>query len=108
VPINPSEKGETPVAILSTPTFDAGTIDPASLALGPGGAPVVTGKAHLEDVNGDGLPDLVVHFLSPQIGARCNDTALFLTGATLAGKAVQGSETIQTVGCNAQHLASSP
>lgn len=55
LPINPREQGVTPVAILSTSTFDAGTIDPASLSFGPGGATPAKGKAHLEDVNGDGL-----------------------------------------------------
>jgi hypothetical protein len=107
VPINPRDKGVTPVAILSTPSFDAGTVDPASLTFGTGGATPLNGKGHLEDVNNDGLPDLVVQFPSPRIGARCNDTALFLTGATFAGTPIQGSETIQTVGCNSQNLASS-
>ena len=100
VPINPGEKGVTPVAILGSPTFDAGTIDPASLRFGTGGATPQNGKGHLEDVNNDGIPDMVVQFPSQQIGARCNDTALFLTGSTLNGTPIQGSEAIQTVGCN--------
>lgn len=106
VPINPGENGVTPVAILSTPTFDAGTVNPASLSFGTGGATAQNGKGHLEDVNNDGLPDLVVQFPSQKIGARCNDTALFLTGATFNGTPIQGSEAIQTVGCNSQNVAS--
>lgn len=105
VPINPGEKGVTPVAILGTASFDAGSIDPASLSFGPGGSTALNGKGHVEDVNNDGIPDLIVQFPSPQIGARCNDTALFLTGETFSGTPIQGSEAIQTVGCNAQHLA---
>jgi hypothetical protein len=106
VPVNPGENGVTPVAILSTPTFDAGTINPASLSFGTGGATAQKGQGHLEDVNNDGLPDLVVQFPSQKIGARCNDTALFLTGSTFSGTPIQGSEAIQTVGCNSQNLAS--
>lgn len=107
VPINPKEKGVTPVAILGSPTFDAGTVDPASLKFGTGGATPQNGKGHLEDVNHDGIPDMVVQFPSQQIGARCNDTALFLTGSTLSGAPIQGSEAIQTVGCNSQNSTAS-
>ncbi len=99
VPVNPKEDGVTPVAILGTSSFDVSTIDPASLKLGPGGAMPQANQVHIEDVNNDGIPDLVAQFPSQVIGARCNDTALFLTGMTSAGVPIQGSEAIQTVGC---------
>lgn len=100
VPVNPRENGVTPVAILGTSTFDVGTIDPASLKLGPGGSTPQANQVHIEDVNSDGIPDLVAQFPSQAVGARCNDTALFLTGITTARVPIQGSEAIQTVGCN--------
>lgn len=55
--------GTIPVAILSTAGFDATQVDPTSVAL-EGMTVKVSGKgaqAQVEDVNGDGLPDLVVH-----------------------------------------------
>ena len=60
--INLKSKGVIPVAILSTDTFDATTIDPLSVSFGPHGAMEGHGRGHIEDVNGDGLPDLVLHF----------------------------------------------
>jgi hypothetical protein len=102
VPVNPKEDGVTPVAILGTSSFDVTTIDPASLRLGPGGSAPQPNQVHTEDVNSDGIPDLVAQFPSQAIGARCNDTALFLTGMTVAGVPIQGSEAIQTVGCKAR------
>ena len=106
VPINPGEKGVTPVAILGSSTFDASTVGVSSLFLGPGNATVlgpgnaaVVGKAELEDVNNDGFPDLVVHFPSQQIGIQCTDTSLLLRGKTQAGTPIRGSEAIQTVNC---------
>jgi hypothetical protein len=61
--INPSTRGATPVAILSAATFNApAEINVATLTFGR------TGDEHSlifcnpgEDVNGDGLPDLVCH-----------------------------------------------
>lgn len=78
------DHGVIPVAILSSATFDATTVDPATVQLGS--LPVkMAGKsgkylAHAEDVNGDGLTDLVVQIL--------DDDSLVITGsgqATLVG-----------------------
>ena len=57
--------GKTPVAILSTETFDATTVDIGSVRFA--GAMVSVKKngeyhASYEDVNDDGLIDLVLHF----------------------------------------------
>lgn len=62
--INPASNGVVSVAILSTQDFDATTVDPATVELAGAGV-AVRGKsskylAHTEDVNGDGLLDLVV------------------------------------------------
>ena len=61
--INLRSKGAIPVAILSTSDFDATTVDPDTVALS--GAPGVINKkgvkAQAQDVNVDGLLDLVVH-----------------------------------------------
>lgn len=69
-PVRLSGRGLLPVAILSTSTLDARDVDPASLTLGDGlGADVGVAtqkngryQGKLEDVNGDGVRDLVVMF----------------------------------------------
>lgn len=72
-PINPRSNGVTPVAVLGTDEFD-----PASEAVryrfgapdvveaGGGARPAHAG--HVEDVNGDGRPDLVLHFPTAEAG----------------------------------------
>jgi hypothetical protein len=99
VPINPGSQGVTPVAILGTSSFDVTTVDQSSVRLGPSDAVPQKDSGHFEDVNNDGIPDLVFQFPTQAIGVRCNDTALFLTGKTTNGTGIQGSEAIQTVGC---------
>src|SRR5262245_10914510 len=55
--------GVIPVAILSSPTFDARTIDPHTVSLAGAGVKTVgkrdRPRCHEQDVNGDGLVDLV-------------------------------------------------
>jgi len=98
-PINPREQGVVPVAILGTATFNVTTVDLHSLRFGPGGAISLDKQASFEDVNGDGILDMVVHFSVPDIGLRCNDTTLFLLGKTLQGKLIGGADSVVTVGC---------
>ena len=89
-----------PVAILTTDTFDATTVDPLSVRFRPKGAKEVHKKGHIEDINHDGEPDLVLHFKTQATGIKCGDTSASLTGETVDGDPVQGSDAIQTVGCN--------
>lgn len=98
-PINPRSKGVVPVAILSTADFDAADIDPASVRFGPAGAsPDKNGK--LKDVNGDGRPDLVLHFRTQSTGIVCGMTEVSLFGFTFAGRRIEGSDSIKTPGCH--------
>jgi uncharacterized delta-60 repeat protein len=98
--INPKSNGVIPVAILTTDTFDATTIDPLSVRFGPKGAKEAHNKGHIEDVNHDGEPDLVLHFKTQATGIRCGDTSAALTGETFDRDLIQGSDAIKTVGCN--------
>jgi PKD repeat protein len=77
-PVSLKNKGLLPVAILSTADFDATEVDPATLVLGnevAGDTPVAfrnNGTAYTveEDVNGDGLTDLVAMFRVPALVAN--------------------------------------
>ena len=95
--INPKSQVVIAVAILSTETFDATTVNPESIRFGPQGAQEA--HRHIEDVNHDGKPDLLLHFSTQATGIQCGHTAAALTGETFAGAPIRGSAAIQTVGC---------
>lgn len=98
--INLGSNGNVPTAILSTAVFDAATVNPASLKLA--GAPVKAkpnGKlmAALEDVNGDGRLDLVVHFVTQGLLLTNASTSATLTGLTTNGRCISGSDSVNIV-----------
>ena len=93
-PINLKSKGVIPVAILSSATFDASTIDPASVQFGPSGA--TSTQNSLEDSNGDGRLDLVLHFRAQETGIQTSDTQACLTGQTDGGLRIEGCDSLQT------------
>jgi chitodextrinase len=80
--INARAKGVLPVAILGTSDLDVRQLDVESIVLGNGTSPGVPVARHpngsaassLEDLNGDGRPDLLLHF----------DRELFASNAILS------------------------
>jgi len=79
--VNPRSRGVIPVAILGSDSFDVATIDEATLRFGPDGAPIAHRHAHFEDVNLDGIIDLVTHYRVRDTGIACGDTSAALSGA---------------------------
>ena len=100
VPINPRSPGKIPVAILSSSSFNAVTqVDPKSVTFGATGneASLAFCNRDGEDVNGDGLPDLMCHFFTLRTGFTSASTIAVLKGKTVSGTAFQGSEAIRAV-----------
>jgi len=97
--VNPKAKGVIPVAVLSVGGFDATTIDVSTVKFGPNGAGESHGKGHIEDANGDGVPDMVLHFDTQASGITCGTTSATLTGKTVGGKSIKGSDAVVTVSC---------
>ncbi len=98
--INLGSQGTVPVAILSTVTFDARTVDPTTVTLAS--APVrLKGKgsamASFQDVNGDGLLDLVVHVSTEALQLSETDTEASLEGRTFSGLRIRGADSIRIV-----------
>ena len=97
--IDLEEQRIVPIAVLGSATFDVTTVDLTSLRAGIGSAIAIDTKQVLQDVNGDGIPDLIVHFRVKSLGLRCRDKALFLIGKKLDGTAFSGADSIVIVDC---------
>ena len=97
--VNESSRGRTPVAILASPEFDPLRVDPATIRAGGLTAPVRWGRG--EDVNGDGLLDLVVHFKTQELNAAGllqDGVELVISGETFEGGSFTGSDLIRLAG----------
>jgi len=95
--INLKSKGVIPVAILTTATFNARNVNAMSVKFGPEGATEAHGKGHLEDVDGDGDIDMVLHFRTQSTGITAGDSEACLIGETMAGTSILGCDSIKTV-----------
>ena len=98
-PVNPSRKGVIPVAILGSDAFDVETIDLETLRFGPAGAsPAHATGGHFEDVNEDGVIDLVSHYPMQETGIVAGLEEACVTAATIEGQAVKGCDRIRIIG----------
>ena len=97
--INLKSKGLLSVAILSTEDFDATTVDPSTVELkdarnGDNGAATPVRWA-VEDVYGDGLPDLVLKFRKQELPFTSDTTLAALIAVTYGGKTIIGFDTVR-------------
>lgn len=102
--INPGDQGVIPVAILGQAGFDVTDVNQSSVRLGrnqfgQNQAKPQNNKGHLEDVNRDGIFDLVFQFPTKDTGVQCQDGSLILTGQTKSAKPILGVDSISTAGC---------
>ena len=97
--IKPKSPGKIPVAILTTPTFDATIVNPATVRFGPTGIEAAPVQSALEDVNGDTHADLIQQFGITETAIACGQSSAVITGSTYSGQRIQGFERIVTVGC---------
>jgi len=99
--INLGSAGVIPVAILSSDSFNAPTeVNPDRLALA-GASVKVAGKSsknrcHNEDVNNDGLTDLICQFEN-ELNAEIGDSVAVLEGETFDGRSIRGEDSINIV-----------
>ena len=98
--INPKGKGTIPVAILSSTTFDATSqVDKTSLTFGRTGdeQSLAFCTKSDEDVNLDGLLDIVCHFRTQLTGFQAGDTEGILKGKMVNGVAILGRDSVRIV-----------
>jgi hypothetical protein len=109
--LNLNSNGVIAVAILSTADFSAATVDVGTVVFA--GASVVSSS--LQDVNGDGLPDLVLHFRVQEtqlatiysqlllddmdahgiLDSSRQTFSVTLTGQTIDGESISGSDDLE-------------
>jgi len=93
--INLKSKGLTPVVILGSTVFNVKTVNPATIKFA--GIPVALKKngesfTSFEDVNGDNITDLVLHFDTTKFLLNGNETSAALTGNLFSGRSIKGSD----------------
>jgi hypothetical protein len=89
-----------PVAILTTPDFDATTVDHTTVTFEgasefhstPAGP-----KRHEQDADGDGDIDLVFHFRLGDTGLTCASTDGTLSGELFDGSAIEGTDAVNMI-----------
>ena len=99
--INVGSNGNTPVAILTTSTangepvtFDATTVDPASVRF----EGLQPSSWSIADVDNDGDLDLQLHFDTAALQLTAGSTVtVMLTGSTKSGAAIEGQEQVLVI-----------
>jgi N-acetylneuraminic acid mutarotase len=103
------KSGNVAVAILSSPSFNAADVVPTTVTLGDGTPPDApeilkkdgSPKASLEDVNGDGRLDMVLHFSVDELLANGDlalaTTELLINGRTTGGTPITGKDSVRPV-----------
>lgn len=98
-PINLKSKGKIPVAIISSPLFEALNVDVNSLTFGANGDEESLVKCNYtgDDVNGDGHLDRICHFDNQLTGFDETSLEGVLRGTTLDGKPFEGRGFLKVV-----------
>jgi hypothetical protein len=99
--INLGSAGSIPVAILSSESFDATTVDPSTVTL-EGASVRLVGKgerylSNEEDTNSDGLVDLGVKILTDGLAIDVGESVAVLEGMTYEGRQIEGQDSINIV-----------
>ncbi|MBW7882532.1 MAG: family 16 glycosylhydrolase [Caldilineaceae bacterium] len=93
--------GVIPVMLLSTPTFDATTVDHTTVTLGQASEAHVDkqsglARRHEEDADGDGDIDLVFHFRFNETGLACHPELVPFNGRTFDGQPITAGGAVAT------------
>ena len=91
--VNPFSHGELWVTLLSDDEFDALQTDISKVRFGAGKAAVLAYR--VRDVNRDGASDLLLRFRISEVGIRCADQEISLTGETYAGVPIIGIDSVE-------------
>ena len=95
--INLNSKGVIPVAILTEGSFDAASVDATTVWFGKTGSEAEPVHHALDDVDDDGDMDMIFHFRTQETGLEAEDTEAILTGLTIYGIEITGTDSVRIV-----------
>jgi hypothetical protein len=98
--VNLGSRGITKVAILGSVDFDATEVDPLSVVLADATVRVKGNgqpQTKMQDTNGDGLLDLVLHIDTEGFTLTDGDASATLTGTTFSGDDITGDDVVRVV-----------
>jgi hypothetical protein len=96
--INLGSRGVLPVAVLSTSTFDAATVDATTVTVANAGPRLRDNgqpMSSLEDVNADGRLDMVVHVETRDLQLTSDSSEAVLRGKTETGMPIVGRDAVR-------------
>lgn len=99
VTIEPEREGIVPILIVSSPQFDATTVDPDTIRVGPEGTEASIFRSMLEDVDRDGDTDRMLLVRVRDMRIKCGNTIIKVTGKTVRGRSFEGSDAVAAAGC---------
>lgn len=96
--INLKNMGNVPVAIMGSSELDVATINQDTVNFA--GTPKKSIRNVTSDVNGDGFPDIILHFLTQKLQLSQTDTKACISGELQSGELFQGCDTVKIVKIN--------
>jgi len=97
--VEPTRGGMLPVAILTTPQFDAAKVDPATITVGATGTEAGVFRCTVDDVDHDGDLDRLCLVRLEQMQLTCSVKEIQVRGKTATEEFV-GSEAVKMDGCD--------
>ncbi len=95
--VNLRSRGVIPVAVLTDESFDAASVNVATVLFGRTGYEAGPDRYSFEDVDDDGDTDLILHFRTQDTGIEPDDTEAILTGLTTDGVEITGTDSVRIV-----------
>jgi hypothetical protein len=92
-------RDQVAVAVITTPTLDAGSIKARGVRFGTDGFRAKPRAWRLRDADGDADRDLVLRFNTRLAGISCTSRTAKLEARLQDGTRISGSDTVEPVGC---------
>jgi hypothetical protein len=98
-PIRVGSRGVVPVVLYGEVDFAVEDVDVATLSFGPDAAGVAHPRGpHFDDLDGDGLLDMILHHRIADTGLSVDDVEVCLNGETIDGMPFEGCDGVTPVG----------